>query len=398
MTTSFSEAINYCRHVFNEKILKLLEETGVDSLSIILNGKYLLYHSKMVYVKYVRNTELGKNELVYFVKRVEKPREDRVSVVGYTLAEEIMSKELYGINLGIPFGWNDCKITIDQDMSLLIVETGIYSLTRELACLENFSTLDKISVSLVDTTNNKPFELENDEKLKTLIRSFRERAYKNFSSVVFCRLSNKFISRFYYGQNSFYKILYSFIPVFIYYPHLYNPIFDNPDTSIKHLQLYKLAVEKNRVSGKLDGLHAYMLTHEEICRACGMTHFMRFTPSFFYELLVGLLNPSLDTFPSVNNKIFVKPDVVDSSLGTKLPRCYSRINYIFELQKCNENKDDPVSQRKFDILRQYIEKDSLYYCCERNLKNLFNYGPNVIDPPKITVDTVYAYLQEMRLL
>ena len=29
MTTSFSEAINYCRHVFNEKILKLLEETGV---------------------------------------------------------------------------------------------------------------------------------------------------------------------------------------------------------------------------------------------------------------------------------------------------------------------------------------------------------------------------------
>ena len=25
MTTSFSEAINYCRHVFNEKILKLLE-------------------------------------------------------------------------------------------------------------------------------------------------------------------------------------------------------------------------------------------------------------------------------------------------------------------------------------------------------------------------------------
>ena len=107
MTTSFSEEINYCRHVFNEKILKLLEETGVDSLSIILNGKYLLYHSKMVYVKYVRNNELGKNELVYFVKRVEKPREDRVSVVGYTLAEEIMSKELYGINLGIPFGWND---------------------------------------------------------------------------------------------------------------------------------------------------------------------------------------------------------------------------------------------------------------------------------------------------
>ena len=246
--------------------------------------------------------------------------------------------------------------------------------------------------------NNKPFELENDEKLKTLIRSFRERAYKNFSSVVFCRLSNKFISRFYYGQNSFYKILYSFIPVFIYYPHLYNPIFDNPDTSIKHLQLYKLAVEKNRVSGKPDGLHAYMLTHEEICRACGMTHFMRFTPSFFYELLVGLLNPSLDTFPSVNNKIFVKPDVVDSSLGNKLPRCYSRINYIFELQKCNEQKNDPVAQHKFDILRQYVEKDSLYYCCERNLKNLFNYGPNVIDPPKITVDTVYAYLQEMRLL
>ena len=129
-----------------------------------------------------------------------------------------------------------------------------------------------------------------------------------------------------------------------------------------------------------------------------MTHFMRFTPSFFYELLVGLLNPSLDTFPSVNNKIFVKPDVVDSSLGNKLPRCYSRINYIFELQKCNEQKNDPVAQHKFDILRQYIEKDSLYYCCERNLKNLFNYGPNVIDPPKITVDTVYAYLQEMRLL
>ena len=89
---------------------------------------------------------------------------------------------------------------------------------------------------------------------------------------------------------------------------------------------------------------------------------------------------------------------VDSPLGNKLPRCYSRINYIFELQKCNELKDDPTAQNKFEILRQYVEKDSLYYCCERNLKNLFNYGPSVIDPPKITVDTVYAYLQEMRLL
>lgn len=129
-----------------------------------------------------------------------------------------------------------------------------------------------------------------------------------------------------------------------------------------------------------------------------MTHFMRFTPSFFYELLVGLLNPTLDTFPSVTNKIFVKPEILDDPLGNKLPRCYTRMNYIFELQRCNEAKNDQAAQKKFEILRQYIEKDALYYCCERNIKNLFNYGPSVIDPPKITVETVYSYLQEMRLL
>ena len=387
----YIDSIEACRHIFNEKILTLIEKTGVDKLSIILNGKYLLYHSKMVYVKLTRDAELGRNELKYYIKRVDKPREVKAVGIGTTLAEEILSTELYGIDLQIPFDWNDCKIIIDQDMSLLIIETGIYRIAKEFACTKDFLTANKIVVHANVNNAVKDFEITDREALKNLVHIFKERAYKNFSSVVFCRLSNKFVSRFY-------KILYSFIPVFIYYPNLYNPIFDNPDNSIEHLQLYKLAVEKGRIAGNPEGLHAYMLTHEEVCRACAMTHFMRFTPSFFYELLVGLLNPSLDTFPSVSNKIFVKPDVVDNPLGNKLPKCYSRINYIFELQKCNELKDDPTAQNKFEILRQYVEKDSLYYCCERNIKNLFNYGPSVIDPPKITVDTVYSYLQEMRLL
>lgn len=394
----YTDSIAACRHIFNEKILSLLEKTGVDRLSIILNGKYLLYHSKMVYVKLTRNVEFGINELRYFIKRVDKPREMKAEAVDVTLAEEIMSTELYGIDLKIPFNWNDCKIVIDQDMSLLIIETGIYRIAREFACNKDSLTASKIIVNVSNENTVEKIEITDRESLKNLVRIFKERSYRNFSSVVFCRLSNKFIARFYSRANSFYKILYSFIPVFIYYPNLYNPIFDNPDNLVEHLQLYKLAVEKGRIAGNPEGLHAYMLTHEEICRACSMTHFMRFTPSFFYELLVGLLNPTLDTFPSVTNKIFVKPEILDDPLGNKLPRCYTRMNYIFELQRCNEAKNDKAAQKKFEILRQYIEKDALYYCCERNIKNLFNYGPSVIDPPKITVETVYSYLQEMRLL
>ena len=394
----YADSITACIHIFDEKILSLLEKTGVDKLSIILNGKYLYYHSKMVYVKLSRNVELGKNELKYFIKRVDKPREMEAAGIRTTLAEEIMSKELYGIDLGIRFDWNDCKIVIDQDLSLLIIETGIYRIAREFACNKDALMADKIVVNVNSNSTNEKIEIKDREKLKTLVRAFKERAYKNFSSVVFCRLSNKFVSRFYSRSSSFYKILYSFVPVFIYYPNLYNPIFDNQDNLIEHLQLYKLAIEKGRIAGNPEGLHAYMLTHEEICRACSMKHFMRFTPSFFYELLVGLLNPTLDTFPSVTNKIFVKPEILDDSLGNKLPKCYGRMNYIFELQRCNKEKDDPTAQKKFELLRQYIEKDSLYYCCERNIKNLFNYGPSIIDPPKITVETIYSYLQEMRLL
>ena len=95
----YTDSIAACRHIFNEKILSLLEKTGVDRLSIILNGKYLLYHSKMVYVKLTRNVELGINELRYFIKRVDKPREMKAEAVDVTLAEEIMSTELYGIDL-----------------------------------------------------------------------------------------------------------------------------------------------------------------------------------------------------------------------------------------------------------------------------------------------------------
>ena len=176
----YTDSIAACRHIFNEKILSLLEKTGVDRLSIILNGKYLLYHSKMVYVKLTRNVELGINELRYFIKRVDKPREMKAEAVDVTLAEEIMSTELYGIDLKIPFNWNDCKIVIDHDMSLLIIETGIYRIAREFACNKDSLTASKIIVNVSNENTVEKIEITDRESLKNLVRIFKERSYRNF--------------------------------------------------------------------------------------------------------------------------------------------------------------------------------------------------------------------------
>lgn len=362
---------------FEDKLIKCMSN-GANKLSIILNGRYFLYHSKMVYVKLQKDQETNKDRLFCFTKRVEKPKEVEVPEAINLLVEELISSELYNLPLSRRFTLEDFTITIDQDLSLLILESGIYNAIREFASDKDF----------------KSKSFKNQEQIHNLVRAFKEKAYRNFSSVILSRTSTKFIMRF-YNSFKFYKTMYSFIPVFIYYPNLYNPFFDNPDNNIEVFKIYKTAVEKGRIVSFDNGLKAYMLTHEEICRAFAMKHFVRFTPTLFYELFVGLLNPTLDTFPSISNKVFVKPDNLD--VTTKLPQCYSKLHFIYELQKCN-SANDKASETKLEILQQYVEKDSLYYCCEKNLQNLFNYGPSVIDPPRITADMLYSYLQEMTLV
>lgn len=379
---------NFVMQQFEKDLIVTLEKAGSSKLAVVLDGKYYLYKSKMVYA-YLRHRPGDEGPSVSFiVRRKEKPHNVEVRCVKSHIVDKILSDELYDVSLGVKFPYESCKIDIDVDLGLLIIESGIYNAARKIAINKDYRYL-KIEINGV--------QIEDQNLVNKLVRSFKDNAYINFGKMVFSKSSNKFITQI-YSKFRFYKTMYGFIPVIIKYPKLYNPFFDDPDNYLDRLYFYQVAKQKNRLVGNEGGLQAYMLTHEEICRAFSMSHFMRFTPSLFYDLLVGLMNPNLDIFPSVSNEVYAKPDNLET---VKLPICYSKIKYFSVISKYEENlRENPSDENvknKLNALKSYAKQDALYTYCKRNLQYFFNYGPSVIDPPHITVDTVYNYLQEMKL-
>lgn len=373
--------------IFEEKLLSKLEQTGTNKLAVIYNGRFVTYKAKMVYV--FLNQERNKEDypINFIIRRKEKPRDIVIKYPENTLFSDLLSNELYGIKLNTYFNENHCKIEVDIDLGLLIIESGIYNSARVISSRTDYKIANQV-------INGNMIERSVISKL---VHEFKMHAYDNFRNVIFSKTPNRFLTQI-YSKFRFYKIMYGFIPVIIDYPMIYNPLLDDCDSKTKDLVLYKEAIRKNRFVGKEGKLNAYMLTHEEICNIFSMKHFMRFTPMAFYDLLVGLLNPSLQYYPSVENRVYTKPDNLE--INTKLPAVFSKNEYILELRKYQDLQEKDDSEHTKDIIETllaYTEKDSLYYYCEKNIKNLLNFGPSVIDPKNITVDTLYSYFQEMVL-
>lgn len=379
--------------ILSERLEKLLAKEGLKDLAIIVDGTYLTKSSKMLYVSLVNNK--GISEFMFFIKSSKTPKIEIIEDGMDIILKSILKDTIYDISFGVHFNAEDCVIQIDPDMKIVIIESGIYHAVKCMASDEKY---------LSKSWAIKDVNIEQSV-LPQVVSKFKEAAYDNYKSVIYSKSSNRFIHKI-TKSSKFYKILKSFVPVFIKYKYLYDPLSDNPDIDVSIYKLAGYAKEKGREPINFNSLHCYMLTHEEICKCFGMSHFVRFTPSFVYEIFVGLLNPTLGYYPNKLNEAYVKSKISDTT-GKGLKPCFLKNDYLGILYSLNNIVNDPNSKDEdkqyaidtIEELETYINSNTLYFACVRNRNFLVNYGPSILDShDKITDTALYNYLSEASLL
>lgn len=374
------------------KIINAVSKTGTTRLAIIVDGRYYVKGSKMVYVWAESSLESEHQLLHFIVKQKQYPREKEIEDCLSNLVRDLTQSAIYGVEIPVQFTVDMCNCFVDVDLGILFLESGAYYLARQIAKDSNYKT------SVYKIFNR---ELEKGVVL-SLAREFKKQAFLNYRDVIFSGVSDRFVSRI-YNRNKFYKILKTFIPVIVEYDGLYNPLLDNPDFNFKDFQIYKVAVAKNRKIDNDSGLRAYMMTHEEIAYTLGMKHFIRFTPEMLYSLIVGKINPNLKDFPSVNNNVYVK--TVNSEISNRLPLVYTEEDYLLEvykyqqkLQGVNGDGEKGSIAKKFSDLQLYTKMDSLYWCSLKNLRYMVPNEMLSMQGGKVTASEIYSYLQEIQLV
>jgi hypothetical protein len=163
-----------------------------------------------------------------------------------------------------------------------------------------------------------------------------------------------------------------------------------------------MAEQNNRLVQVNENLYCYMLTHEEICKSLGLTSFMRFTPSFLYRYIVGLLHPELETFPTKTRKVYVRPVSDEDTMG--LSTSYSEKEFNDLMGKLLDELDSALAESsqkelkdKITLLSSYSNVDTLYYEIDKELRALVNIGSVGIDG-RVNTDSLYSIIFEGQLL
>ena len=381
-----------------------LEKFIVDKLSnindnvelcLVLNSSYVVEEHKTVYAAMSYMPKIKSKGLIFFVKDKENGQKIITAKILTYLTKELNSTTFEGINLPdhLSFALTANMVRVDTDLNLLILETPIYSLGRD-------------TMQYSDTAHIVRFgNLQLEPQLVNQIREkFKEVSYDKYYQLIYSALQRRFIPRL-YRVNAFYKILNAFVPVFIQYDKIYDPLLgDKNDIIFKNSGLYKVAVQKGHLIEVSNSLRCYMLTHKEICEALHMHHFMRFPPDFLYKFIISLGNYNLKGFPNKNNRIFLAP--VGEERDKQLKRNYTENEYNQELAKyanlttkAREGGDDEKAkfyEQMFITLQSYRESNSLRYFCESNYQKLTSFGSLDIDP-HVTVDQLFEYLNEATL-
>lgn len=372
-----------------------LESAGACNL--VVNSKILQKKGKQVFVK------IEKGHIMYYYKDSEKVGNVATKIelnnFGKELQLALESTMFCGIPaFSIPADESSLTINVDSSLHLVFIETPLYSAIRKLLTTRPYA-LRKIRL----TIDEGVYELSAEETVK-YIEAFKEHACINFMHVVYStRFLNK-ISKMRGG--SFYSLLKVFIPILIETEYLYNPLTDNPDFDFRETKLYKKALEMGRVKEVLPGgaLKATLMTHKEICEALDMTHFMRFTPTFFYKFVIGSIYAGKGLFPNTAVKVYALPE--DYYLPPKLKRAYKPDEFIECLQvfkqlmdKCKEDGDTEKAKEYEELLnylRNYNELDTLRWHIAQDFSKLVRFGITSLDE-KITQTDMYDYLRIAKL-
>ena len=284
----------------------------------------------------------------------------------------------------------NCNVSVDGELCLLILENQLYAVGKTLMQKEKTNLSINVGNVQLDSV-----------ALSNLKNTFRRHSFSVYQNVIYNKVQNRIIQRI-MRRNKFYKIQKIFVPVFIQVKNLYNPFFDDAENvAYKHSDLYKKAVEKNRIVEVGKNITCYMLTHKEICEALHLNRFMRFTPDFVYEVFVGLLHPEYSEFPNKTAHVWVpgtSSDVADS-----LPKKMNDSELFSQLKEYEEILSKPLSEEDkarysaiYHALQDYQSIDTLRYACIRHKKALLAYGPSILDG-SVTEGLLYSIILEARL-
>lgn len=373
-----------------ETIVYKLRNVNDHEKTLIVNGRYFLFEQKSVYVTLVAD------KFVRFFTRVKADFGN--AVVKEDVTAKVLNK-LQGISTSPVLGsytHNEnvpnelCNVMVDGTLNFLIVESPLYYIARN-AIKDN-----RVRIRL----QNEYISM-HETQVNQLIMAFKQLSFDNYYRFMYSKSQRRIINRC-YKKKPFFNVLHAFIPVAIEYSYIYNPLLDDPSNDFfAHSKLMQMAVEKNRCVEINSDLRCYMLTHEEICIALGLTKFMKFTPEFLYKLIVSLLRPDLASFPSKTRKIYVRKATDELVEGFKT--VYTESAYdekLAELATQIENikteEERQAIQKKLAILNEYSNIDALYYEIEKDRRALVNIGAATFDN-KVSTDTLYNILLEAQL-
>lgn len=373
--------------LFN-RIVEQMRMGSASKLAVVVNAEYLLYDQKMVYVQLVRRGG-DKFDLDFYVSTYDEDSVSRVSVsvpnAFSTIHSMTSSQVLFGVSVQGTPSVDDCTVTVSNELRMLIIESAVYHVTRSLAEKEaEGGFLDYSSVSVRFSVQD---QRESVDTVTRLLQAFKKQSLALYADLVYAGGSNRFINRLQKAYK-FYTIQKSFIPVFINCNLFYNPLNDGV---IKRTVLYKAAADKNRlitVDSAGMRLSCYFMTHEEICRAFGMRHFMRFTPSFWYLFFVGAVFPNVNgPFPNRGTKRWYAPKKLIAGSGLK--QSYTDAE-LLELR--NKHTADSGMLQFLDL---YEEHDTLFMACQDVHAQLTSFGPVSLDNRDASsAQALYTYLCE----
>lgn len=362
-----------------EKIIcDKIVSSGVHKPAILLNGRYMMYNGKQVHLD-AGYADVDRMVFRYFVRQyngnLDRSEEVELSSQTYLITRELGGDSLFGVRMPFVQKKGNARIDINAEYGVLIIESSYYQVGQQLQ-----SEQSNVSVTLGEDTLGV-------EASNALRKVFFENALVNYRDVVYSTTTNKFAKHL-IVRNKFYGIRpNAFVPVFINLDWLYNPL-QNKELAVEQTRMHKLAVSKGRFV-ESNGVSAYFLTHLEICKALGMTHFARFSPSLWFNLFVGLLQPTNGNFPNKLSKLAMW------SSEQQPPKCLKRSYPLQEFADVVETYKDTLSEE----LKQYVTVDSLDAYITKESNAIKTIGATYLDSRVDTsISKLCEYYAEAKLL
>lgn len=373
---------------FKNKIVSVLDSNTLDEAAVLINGEYLTTVSdgkrRLVYVS-TKISHDGIRDLVFYTKLKDTNSNTyNLKNVAHsmmaTIETRLLSPKLYGYTVPGFASLTKCPIRSCAENGFLILESQLYASVRTIVESGKSNQSFKFGGDVIEPT-----------MIRKLVELFKRESYSVYRKLLFSPFSRKLMNKLRTRGKFLYGIQGSFVPVFIDYKKVHNP-FKYSDT-VKNTRLYKQAVEKGRVR-EFANVSCYYLTQYEVCKALGMTQFMRFTPVFLYDVFAGLLFPNNDNFPAATRMVYVS----DGGNGTSFFSIETYQKVIASVMSAMELSPDDKHKAESRLLQlqRYEKQSSLLFACRRNLKSLVDVGGQGLDDDREHTKTAIAYFNYLK--